>query len=363
MSLGAMDIFKYLPAGTKTEHANCKKCGCPTCMMFALKLSKNQIQCEKCSYIPKELSDKINQASKIQQKEIFIGERVYGGEKVMFRHEKTFINPTGFFVELDPDSPNFAQQFENAKNYEIESIGQKFTLDGVWIKGDAPVELKEFQEVKFNGSVVQFINDLTHIRKKAIIERDECFSAPILVRLSEKDPKKLCAIASAAVCKYASAIIFEHFNEAVISTLITLRQNIFTDPEKPLQVDSKVYEFNNPDENAYVFLTTNFALTYFAVANEISALKNGSYLVVTPSEGMSVLTAWSAEKITAQIAKKIIDANEVLEKVKNKQIIIPGLLADLKEDLEAALKESGWKIVVGTTEAYKIPEFLKKLNS
>ncbi len=366
MSLGAMDIFKFLPAGNKTSpfasEANCKQCGCPTCMMFALKLAKNQIECEKCQFIPQELTEKLNQANKIQQKEVRINGRVFGGEKVMFRHEKTFINPTGLFVELDPASPDFSEQFESAKNYEIELIGQKFTLDGVWIKGEAPDELSQFMPVEFKGSIPKLIEDLTHIRKKSILERDENFAAPTIVTLNEKNPLKLCAIGSAAVCKYASAIIFTHFDEAVISTLIALRQNIFTDPEKPLQVESKVYEFNNPDENAYVFLTTNFALTYFAVANELSALKRGSYLVVTPSEGMSVLTAWSAEKITAKIAKKIIDANAVLEKVKHKTIIIPGLLADLKEDLEAALQSGGWKIMVGSTEAYRLPEFLKTLD-
>ena len=362
MSLGAMDIFKYLPAGRKTPEANCKGCGCPTCMMFALKLAKNQIEGEKCPCIPQELKEKLALANKVQQKEIRIGERVFGGEKVMFRHEKTFINPTGLFVELDPDAPDFDKQLESAKNYEIELIGQKFTLDGVWLKGEAPKELKEFIPVEFKGSVSKLTDDLTFIRKKAILERDEKFSSPTIVTLSEKNPSKLCAIGSAAVCKYASAIIFNHFDEAVISTLMALRQNIFTDPEKPLQVESKVYEFNDPNEDAYVFLTTNFALTYFAVANELSALKRGSYLVVTPSEGMSVLTAWSAEKITAQIAKKIIDANAVLEKVKNKTIIIPGLLADLKEDLETALESGGWKIIVGTTEAYRLPEFLKTLD-
>lgn len=383
--LGAMDIFKYLPAGAKKSSANCKKCNCPTCMMFALKLAKKQVQIESCPHAPEELIAKINEANKIQQKEVEIDGKIFGGEKVMFRHEKTFINPTGLFVELDLNEPDVKQKFERIKKYEIESIGQKFKIDGIYLKGNCSnyneleIEikqnefavlndeiLKKFQEInegaKGKGEIPQLVNDLTFIRKKAILERDENFSDPICVKLSEKNPEKLCVIASALICKYASIIIFENFDEAVISTLITLRQNIFTDPEKPLQVDSKVYEFNNPDENALVFLTTNFALTYFAVANELSSLRRGSYLVVTPSEGMSVLTAWSAEKITAKIAKKIIDANEVLEKVKTKKIIIPGLLADLKEDLEDALRDKNWEIVIGSAEAYKIPELIKQCD-
>ena len=110
-----------------------------------------------------------------------------------------------------------------------------------------------------------------------------------------------------------------------------------------------------------MFLTTNFALSYFAVANELSSLKYGSYLVITPSEGMSVLTAWSAQKITADIASKVINANEILNKVKIKRIIIPGLLADLKDELQEALPN--WEIVVGVAEAYKIPDFVKSITA
>ena len=154
--------------------------------------------------------------------------------------------------------------------------------------------------------------------------------------------------------------MFDCIDEAVVSSLVTLRLNIFTDPELPLKVDSKVYEFNNPNENSLVFLTTNFALTYFAVANELSQLKRSSYLVVTPSEGMSVLTAWSAEKITAQIASKIVRESKVLETIKNKKLIIPGYLADLQEELQEELPE--WEVIIGTKEAYQIPAAVREYN-
>lgn len=378
MALGAMDIFKHLPAGAKLENANCKKCGSPTCMMFALKLAKKQAKIELCPYASSILVEKINEGNKIQQKEVKVDDKIFGGENVMFRHQKTFKNPTGIVVELDcAIEVEFDEKFSRLKNFEIESIGEKFKIDGICLKNSTPEAenkvkkagfalfddkiLQEFQIVDIkNKSVPQIIQNLTNIRQKAIVERDEKFSNPTCVFLEEKNLKTLCALGSILICKYASVIIFKEFDEAVFTTLITLRQNIFTDPEKPLQVESKVYEFNNPDENALVFLTTNFALTYFAVANELSSLKRGSFLVVTPSEGMSVLTAWSAEKITAKIAKKIVENNEILKSVKTKKIIIPGLLSDLKADLEEALK--GWEIVIGTTEAYKIPDMIKSLD-
>jgi len=177
---------------------------------------------------------------------------------------------------------------------------------------------------------------------------------------AEDDLLKLMSKASFYLCKYANLLVFENFNEALISTLMTLRQNIFTDPQKPLQVESKIYEFNNADENSLIFLTTNFALTYFAVANEIEALNKPAYLVVTPSDGMSVLTAWSAEKFTAQIAAKTVNQFGLAQKVKNKQIIIPGLLSHMKEEIAEALPD--FKILVGPNEAYLLCDFVKSLS-
>ena len=157
-------------------------------------------------------------------------------------------------------------------------------------------------------------------------------------------------------------LIFDEFNEALISTLMTLRQNIFTDPQKPLQVEAKIYEFNNPDQNSIIFMTTNFALTFFAVANELESLNVPSYLIVTPADGMSVLTAWSAEKFTAKMVAKILKKWDFANKVKNRKIIIPGLLAHMKDELEEEIHLAGddFEIVVGTVEAYAIGDFVKE---
>ena len=170
-----------------------------------------------------------------------------------------------------------------------------------------------------------------------------------------------CAKAGFYLCKYANMLIFEDFDEAMFSALVTLRQNIFTDPQQPLQIEPKVYEFNNPDENAIIFLTTNFALTYYAVANELEALDVGTYLIVTPSEGMSVLTAWSAEKFTAKIVADAVEKSGLYEKVKSKKIYIPGLLSHMQKEIQNAV--SNFEICVGTTEAYLLKDFVKELIS
>ena len=170
---------------------------------------------------------------------------------------------------------------------------------------------------------------------------------------------QICAKASFYICKYANLLLFDDFDESLFTTLLILRQNIFTDPQKPLQVEAKIYEFNNPDENSIIFMTTNFALTFFAVANELENLPVPSYLIVTPADGMSVLTAWSAEKFTAKMVANTLKKWNFAAKVKNRKIIIPGLLAHMKEELEEEIKD--FEIVVGTVEAYAISDFVKNL--
>ncbi len=380
--LGAMEIFKYLPASKKAENSNCKACGCPTCMMFSLKLSKGQITIDKCPHAPLELVEKVSEAVKIQQKAVEFGGKKFGGEKVMFRHEKTFINPTGFFASIDVSEPDYLEKYIRIRNFEIEVIGKTFKFDGIYIKNSENLPIDNFiSQVRNDGFIPlqesdlglfqtfeitsiaetsNLIEKLTNVRYEAVVNRNETYSDPILTFVNAQNPLDICAIGSSLVCKYSSVIVFDCIDEAVVSSLVTLRLNIFTDPELPLKVDSKVYEFNNPNENSFVFLTTNFALTYFAVANELSQLKRSSYLVVTPSEGMSVLTAWSAEKITAQIASKIVRESKVLETIKNKKLIIPGYLADLQEELQEELPE--WEVIIGTKEAYQIPAAVREYN-
>ena len=116
MELTGLQIFKYLPGAKKAEGTNCKKCGCPTCMAYALKLAKKQTDIEKCPHIPDELKEKFSEASKIQQHEIKLSDNlVTGGETVMFRHDKTFVNKTVIAIHLDADAADFDTKLEKIK--------------------------------------------------------------------------------------------------------------------------------------------------------------------------------------------------------------------------------------------------------
>lgn len=403
MELTGLQIFKYLPGAKKAEGTNCKQCGCPTCMAFALKLAKKQVDIEKCPYVPEELKEKFGEAAKIQQHEIKLSQNlVTGGETVMFRHDKTFVNRTVIAVALDCGDKDFDKKLEQIKNYEIERIGEIFKVDALYLTGNVTPEhckkvteaglavisdnenysivssgnieqlVEKSQQALNNGvknilleleysskSVSDVVEELTYIRRAAILKRFEPLTYPVMVRLPQNmDNLQACAAASLLICRYASIVVLNDFDEALLSTLMTLRQNIYTNPQKPLQVEAKVYEFNDPDKNSPVLLTTNFALTYFAVAGELESLPFGSYLVVTPSDGMSVLTAWSADKFTAELVAKSVKEFGLAQKVNTRSIIIPGLLSHMQDELQEAMPE--WKIVVGTIEACQIPEFLKQ---
>ena len=82
--------------------------------------------------------------------------------------------------------------------------------------------------------------------------------------------------------------------------LLVLRQNIYTDPQKPIQVQPGLYEINNPKPDSPLMVTTNFSITYFSVANEVESAGLPGWLLVADAEGMSVLTAWAAGKFDAE---------------------------------------------------------------
>lgn len=374
MELSGLQIFKYLPGAKKSEGTNCKECGCPTCMAFALKLAKGAVSIESCKYVPDELKEKFAYSKKEPQKTIDINGLKIGGENVLYRHEKTFINKPALAVEIDFAKPDADLKLKRINEFEIQILNETRKVDLIILKNfTGTLPENGIIEEKFKELSIKIVDEdnfsknaqtLKFIREKAIKEKDEHFSNPSAVLLKGNDFNKLCAEASYYICKYANMLIFEEFDETLFSTLMVLRENIFTDPQKPLKVEPKIYEFNNPDENSLIFLTTNFAPTFFAVANELESLDRSSYLIVTPADGMSVLTAWSAEKFTAQMVAKTLKNFNLAEKVKNRKIIIPGLLAHMKNELEEEIKEAGldFEIVIGTIDAFAIADFVKDFD-
>ena len=374
MEMTGLQIFKFLPAAKKEGHSNCKECGCPTCMAFALKLAKKNINIEKCPYIKDELKEKYAHSVKHAQETVEFCDLKIGGENVLYRHEKTFINRTVFAVLVDCANRDYLEKINRINAFEIKGVNENFKVDLIILKnfnGEnihstvSTITQEEFEKLPITNIIDSDFQNTKNLlittRQKAILEKDENFSSPMCVWITKNDDLiNICARASYYICKYANMIVFEDFDESLFSTIVRLRQNIYTDPQKPLQVESDLYKFNNPNENSIIFLTTNFALTFFAVANELESLNIPSYLIVIPADGMSVLTAWSAEKFTANIVSKTIEKLNIRKQIKTRRIIIPGQLAHTKDELQEIIPD--FDFVVGTIEASAIREFVKNLE-
>lgn len=157
--------------------------------------------------------------------------------------------------------------------------------------------------------------------------------------------------------KYGGICVLPAFDEAQLAALMTLRQNIYTDPQKPIQVEPKVYPIGEPDRNSPVFVTTNFSLTYFIVSGEIENSGISAWLVIPECEGMSVLTAWAAGKFSGSHIAKAVKEMGLEDMVDSRRIIIPGFVSQISGELEENLP--GWQVLVGPQEAIDIESFVK----
>lgn len=204
------------------------------------------------------------------------------------------------------------------------------------------------------------LQDNTILRRSALKKHFKPFGYPLFTHLQAENEFDLLAKASVLLCKYGSIIVLPEYDKAMLYTLLTLRQNIYTDPQKPIQVDPKVYPIGEPTPESPVFVTTNFSLTYFMVSGEIENSGISAHLVVAEAEGQSVLTSWAAGKFGGETIAKFIKDIKLEEQVKTRKIVIPGLVAQISGDLEEHLP--GWEVIVGCQEASDIPSFVKSVK-
>ena len=198
------------------------------------------------------------------------------------------------------------------------------------------------------------------VRRTAIKDGDRSFGYPSIVnlaRISKGDKGLETAYASMFTEKYASIIVMSGMSYAQALPLYGLRQNIFTDPQKPMKVEAKIYPLNGADENSPCALTVDFALTYFLVSGELERSNQPVNLIITDASGMSVLTAWAAGKFSSSTVKKTFEELDIENKIKNRTLIIPGKVAVMKGEIQEKLP--GWNVVVGPLEAVQLPKYMK----
>jgi len=211
------------------------------------------------------------------------------------------------------------------------------------------------------ASIKDAFEGAVQIRRTALKGGDRTFGYPSIVNVGKLAPKNKymqTALASIFTLKYGSIIVMDEMTYPQALPLYGLRQNIFTDPQKPMKVEPGIYPLNGADENSICVTTVDFALTYFVVSGELERSGVPMNLLISDAGGYSVLTAWAAGKLSASSLAKFFKEFDVESKIKNRTLVIPGKVAVLKGEIEEALP--GWQIIVAPGEAIEAVKFFKE---
>lgn len=260
------------------------------------------------------------------------------------------------------NAENYAAMTELAKKYDVVLGVKGKDLDGLYDTAAAIEALgcKKLMLDVTGESIKDCFANAVQIRRAALKNGVRTCGYPSIVnlaRLAPDDEYMQTALASVFTLKYGSVIIMDSLSYAQALPLFGLRQNIFTDPQKPMRVEPGIYRINGADENSVCVCTVDFALTYFIVSGELERSGVPCNLLIPDAGGYSVLTSWAAGKFSAGSIAAFIKEQGVEEKIKNRTLIIPGKVAVLKGELEERLP--GWRIVVSTNDAAGLVKFMK----
>jgi len=438
MGLTGLEIYKHLP---KT---NCKDCGSPTCLAFAMALASGKAELSACPHVTDEAKEALDSASAPPIKKVTVGSGDHvvelGEETEIFRHDKRFFHPTGVAV-LISDSEDAAAKAEKFDDLEFERVGMHYVTDMVAVKcdsgdagkfkeavqavagktekamvlmaedpavmegaleaaadrkplvyaasGDNYEKMTELAKSKGCPLVVrgkdlndlaelvgkveglghkdlvldsgaretsQVLADLTQFRRLAVRKKFRPFGYPAIALTTKEDPKEEVIQAGVYVSKYADLVVLKACEKQQLLPLLSWRQNLYTDPQKPIAVEAGLYEVGEPGEDSPVYVTTNFSLTYFIVEGEVEGSRVPSWIIAVDTGGISVLTAYADNKFSEETIAKAIKDYGLEDKVKHRKLVIPGHVAVLKGMTE---EETGWDVMVGPREATAIPKFAK----
>ena len=445
MALSGIQIFKLTPK------KNCKECGSPTCMAFSMKVAQGAVEISKCPYMSEDALAQLSEATAPPMKTIKVGtgdyEYTLGGETVLYRHEKTFVNKTRYASSICScmDDAEIERRLADLPKVDYERIGERMFTEMIYVnykegtdaakyaeiaakaaavrpvilgvkdaaaakaaldavKDTKPIlngadasNYKEFCKLATDAGVVlgvsgasidelydtvaaleklgnkNLVLDVTMenlkttfeaavvVRRAALKDNDRTFGYPSIVNVNRLADDKAMqeALVSLFTMKYGSIVVVDEMDYAMALPLYGLRQNLFTDPQKPMKVAPGIYPLNGADENSVCIITVDFALTYFLVSGELERSGVPCNLLISDAGGLSVLTAWAAGKLSSTSVANFI-TSEVEGKIKNRTLIIPGKVAVLKGDIEAKLPD--WKIVVAPLEAVQLVKFLKDMK-
>jgi acetyl-CoA decarbonylase/synthase complex subunit gamma len=440
MALTGLEIYKQLP---KT---NCKDCGFPTCLAFAMKMAAKQVSLDKCPHVTDDAKAALESASRPPIQLVTMGaderEIKIGNETQLFRHEERFHRPTAVAVRISDalDEAGLAERAEKIGCLAFERVGTQIKVNMVAVdneSGDAgrfekaaqlAVEKSGLACVLMSAQAdnlraaaaalsgqrpLLYISDPAQAEAAAAVAKDE--NCPLAVRAdsvediaeltpkiagagveeivldpgsrglkatvealtrirrlslkgfrplgypamafaADSDPMMQSVEASTYIAKYAGVVVADAVDPWQMLPILTTRQDIYIDPQKPVAVEPKLYEVGEVGAESPVLVTTNFSLSYYSVEGEVEASRVPAYIISVDTEGTSVLTAWASDKFNAETITQAMKTAGLEDKVSHRQLVIPGFVAVLSAGIE---DESGWTVQIGPKEASGIPSYLK----
>ena len=441
MALTGLEIYKNLPK------ENCKECGLPTCLAFAMKVAAGQAGLDACPRLQDEARATLSEASAPPQRLVKLGADAHaieiGQETVLFRHEEKFHHPTAVALSIHDNASEDEIKAKCAafRSLTFTRVGQEIAPDMIALlndsgsadvmlaaaetvynelgipmvlispnldalraaaigplagtrpllfcndaasvddlaelagKADAPLcvagdldtvaatvealgkkDVKDVVIAPGEVSADETILFLTKTRRAALKKKYRPLGCPVLAMADGPDPITAALDACTYVAKYAGVVVSSAWEPHLLVPILTTRQNIYTDPQKPVQVEPKLYDVGDVSSDSPVLVTTNFSLSYYSVESEVEASRVPCRILAVDTEGTSVLTGWAADKFNPETITAALKKAGLEELVQHRKLVIPGHVAVLSASLA---DESGWKVLVGPKEAAGIGAYLK----
>ena len=164
--------------------------------------------------------------------------------------------------------------------------------------------------------------DMTQIRRLAIRKKFRPFGYPTIAFTNKEDPQEEIMQAGVYLSKYSGIVVIKAAEKQQLLPLLSWRQNLFTDPQKPIAVEPKLYEVGDVQPDSPVYCTTNFSLTYFIVEGEVEASRVPAYILSVDTGGISVLTAYADNKFSGETIAEAMKKAGLDEKVNHKKICL-----------------------------------------
>ena len=257
---------------------------------------------------------------------------------------------------------NIDQMAELAKANKCPLVAKASSLDALADLTEK-IKAKGVEDIVLNldsQSLREQLYGLSRIRKLALKKAFRPLGYPAMSIVAPGTVDQQVAASTSLICKFAGIVVLETTEPSAFLPLLTTIMNIYSDPQNPVQVEPKLYSIGETDANSPVIFTTNFSLTYYTVESDVEASRIPTHILVVDTEGTSVLTAYSGDKLNEKAVADAIAKNNVEDIVSHRKLILPGYVAVMSGKLEEA---TGWEVMVGPRESSMIPKYLQEVWS